>query len=521
MKRISILLLSIFIFANCASTLNSQYQKIAIKTKKGNNIYIDGEKAKKKDGYYLVKRDFNPKQITSKREGYKDENIAIGQYKRHWLYAVSWVPFGLLMMMPPLLDMGPKAYNYEKQLTIGKNMKAFPVRDENAKEIYFSKVGIELEADKNRYRGFLNYRDYKNHEDSKESIGNKDTEVFKINNTIFSESLNEILKENGYIDTTNKVLKNSFLNNLKVEANIEEYTLHHVNQRVGGFYYVDITMDYTILDYYGDSIFGQSTKSTSGHFSYLKNTSKIRGEKVDEAIKDALEFSMIEFLDNTVVDSLMHDKGDLDRENKFEMMPLVSNGNYVSSLKQAIKSTVTIKTKDGHGSGFIVSPDGYIITNYHVISDTAKLNVVLNDEREFKPTIIRISKIHDLALIKIKAENLVPFNISNSKDIEVAEDIYAVGTPSGEDLSQSITKGIISGVRNIENGSQLIQTDASINGGNSGGVIIDKNATVIGVVSSKLKGFSIEGVAFGIPAYEINDKLKVTNKAPEIPSSTL
>lgn len=513
MRNLSILLLALFIFANCASTLNTPYQKVKISTKKENTIYIDGEEVKKKGGYYLIKRDFSPKQITAKREGYKDDNITIGQYKRHWLYAVSWVPFGLLMLAPPLLDMGPKAYNYEKQLSIGRKMKSFPVKDEASKEVFFKNVGVDLDASKNKYRKFFSYKDFYTNQRTRKATSSEEQDKITVENTVFSESLNEILKENGYIDTTKKVLKNSYLNNLVVEANIKEYTLHHISTRSYGFYYVDITLDYNILDYYGDSIYSQSTEATSGQFAYFKNTSKERGKKVDEAIKDALEFSMIEFFENEVVDSLMHDKSDLEKENSFEPLALNKNSfNYVSSLKDAISSTVTIKTKDGHGSGFVVSNDGYIVTNYHVVSDTAELMVVMNDEREFKPEIQRISKIHDLALIKINADSLVPFQISTTKDIEIAQDIYAVGTPSGEDLSQSITKGIISGVRNIENGSKLIQTDASINGGNSGGVLINKNAVVVGVVSSKLKGYSIEGVAFGIPAYELFDKLKINNK---------
>lgn len=87
-----------------------------------------------------------------------------------------------------------------------------------------------------------------------------------------------------------------------------------------------------------------------------------------------------------------------------------------------------------------------------------------------------------------------------------------MGTPTAEDLSQTISKGIISGIRKTDGDKKLIQTDASINAGNSGGAIIDKDGLVIGVVSSKLKGFGIEGVAFGIPSYEIFERLKINIK---------
>jgi S1-C subfamily serine protease len=180
-------------------------------------------------------------------------------------------------------------------------------------------------------------------------------------------------------------------------------------------------------------------------------------------------------------------------------------------LPKSIKSTVTIKSKDAFGSGFIISNDGYIITNYHVVSEPENLRVRLNNEKEYDADIIRVSKIYDLALIKIEANDLIPFSINNSKEIEVATEIYAVGTPTAEDLSQTISKGIISGIRKSGD-SKLIQTDASVNSGNSGGPIIDKNGVVLGVVSSKLKGFGVEGVAFGIPAYEVLDRLKLNLK---------
>lgn len=512
MKNIAYFFIAIFLFTNCASILTPNYQRVAIETDSENTIYINGDEARKSKGKYYLKRDFKIKQITAKREGFKDQNIAIGQYRRHWLYFFSWVPFGALLLVPPLTDYGPKAYNYEKEVKLDLAMKAFPKKDSTSKEIYFKKVGVNLEADNNRFRYFSSYTDFLKSSYYRSSRSNDDTEDISVENTAFSDNLNDILKENGYIDTTRKVLKNSYLNNLYVSANIKEYTLHQIRQKESGFYYVDLVMDYQIQDYYGDSIYSQVTESTSGHFVYTEKRSKSSSKGIDDAIKDALEFSMIEFFENEIVDSLMHDKSLREKENAFDILTLnEGNYKYVNSLNEAISSTVTIKTKDGHGSGFIVSNDGYIVTNYHVVSDTADLMVVLNDEREFKPEILRISKIHDLALLKINADSLIPFQISTSKDIEIAKDIYAVGTPSGEDLSQSITKGIISGVRNIENGSKLIQTDASINGGNSGGVLIDKNAVVIGVVSSKLKGYSIEGVAFGIPAYELIEKLKISN----------
>jgi S1-C subfamily serine protease len=103
----------------------------------------------------------------------------------------------------------------------------------------------------------------------------------------------------------------------------------------------------------------------------------------------------------------------------------------------------------------------------------------------------------------------VPFQLSQSREIGVAQELYAVGTPSSEQLSQTISKGIVSGKRKTRTFDQLIQTDAKINRGNSGGAMINKEGLVIGVATYKISGLFIEGIAFGIPAYEIFDRLKI------------
>ena len=208
------------------------------------------------------------------------------------------------------------------------------------------------------------------------------------------------------------------------------------------------------------------------------------------------------------VKDLFYDKSEADKEKSFEEIYIKNPADYVDNLNKAVQSTLTIKTKDKFGSGFVISEDGYIITNYHVVSDTSDLKVVLNDNSEHNAEVIRVSKIYDMALLKIDADGLVPFKINDSEYIEIASEVYAVGTPSAEDLSQTISQGIVSGVRDF-NDSKLIQTDASVNNGNSGGPLVLKDGMVIGIVSAKLKGFGVEGVAFGIPAYEIFDRLKI------------
>ncbi|MEI6697132.1 MAG: serine protease [Bacteroidota bacterium] len=306
-------------------------------------------------------------------------------------------------------------------------------------------------------------------------------------------------------------MKDNYSDNLLIDASITDLTVHYIgnhyyyNYLFRGMIYVELGINWQVLDYYKMPVFLLKTRTKSGQFA-VSNSNK----DAYKASKDALEFGLIAFMNSKEVITLMQDKTQTGTEASFSEIQIPTSGNYATSLSQAIQSSVTVKNKKGHGSGFLISNDGYIITNYHVISDTAGLKVILHNDSAYEVEIIRVSKIYDLALLKIHASGFTPLKISESKEIEIATDIYAIGTPTAEELSQTISKGIISAVRKTTENSKLIQTDASINAGNSGGAIVNKDGLVVGVVSSKLKGFGIEGVAFGIPAYEIMSKLKLS-----------
>jgi S1-C subfamily serine protease len=182
----------------------------------------------------------------------------------------------------------------------------------------------------------------------------------------------------------------------------------------------------------------------------------------------------------------------------------------VANLNEAVGSSVTVKRQEGHGSGFIISEEGHIITNYHVVVGAEELTIIMNDGSKYPAEILRVSKVSDLALVKIEQNGLLPFSIGNQETYDIGSDVFAVGTPNTEDLSQTVSKGIISGIRKTELGSVVIQTDASVNSGNSGGALITPEGTVLGIVTAKLSGFGVEGVSFSIPSTEISERLKVT-----------
>jgi len=181
-----------------------------------------------------------------------------------------------------------------------------------------------------------------------------------------------------------------------------------------------------------------------------------------------------------------------------------------------------ITTAVSSGSGFIISSDGYILTNYHVI-ETAHMNglplkVNLSDGTSYEATVIGYESSNDFAILKIDATGLNPAIIGNSSNIRVGQTVYAVGNPFG-DLVYTMTDGIVSALdRTVTVEGKTINTfqfSAAVNSGNSGGPIYDANGEVIGIVTAKLRRSAadgVEGIGFAIP---INDAIEIASELIE------
>lgn len=173
-----------------------------------------------------------------------------------------------------------------------------------------------------------------------------------------------------------------------------------------------------------------------------------------------------------------------------------------------VYSSETNTVASGEGSGIILSANGYIVTNEHVVEGAKLIEVVLNNSERYTAKLMGYDKQTDIAVIKIDAENLVKAELGNSDELRPGEVVYAVGNPGGMEFANSITDGIISGVdRLITNSStgyvmNCIQTTAAINPGNSGGALVDSYGRVVGISVAKLSSVSYEGMGFAIPVSE-------------------
>ena len=162
--------------------------------------------------------------------------------------------------------------------------------------------------------------------------------------------------------------------------------------------------------------------------------------------------------------------------------------------------------EQGSGSGIIISADGYIVTNQHVIEDASELTVILNTGKEYKATLVGADKKSDLAVIKVDDNTLTPAVLGDSGQVEVGDLAVAIGNPLGQELAGTVTSGVISAVNRkmtVENRTyNLIQTDAAINPGNSGGALVNKYGEVIGINSIKMSQSGVEGIGFAIAISE-------------------
>ena len=170
------------------------------------------------------------------------------------------------------------------------------------------------------------------------------------------------------------------------------------------------------------------------------------------------------------------------------------------------------------GTGFIITSDGYIMTNYHVIESAQKsehkIQVLFKDKSSFEAKIVGFDEDNDVAVLKIDASDLSPVSIGNSDDIAVGDSVFAIGNPLGE-LDFSMTSGRVSALdRSItieRNGTaiNMFQFDAAINSGNSGGPVYNESGEVIGIATAKVGSSGVEGLGFAIP---INDAADIANE---------
>ncbi len=475
---------SLLFFCFNFQSLNAQgYATIPLPIEKDQEVLVNGLEIKPKgNGKYKYFRTYYANQLIIKEEGYLDK-----------FYALSL------------------KHGFGKDAKIDK-IKKIAKKDKAEKYVYLNEIKFDFDKEKEQFYQYISTFNYRTNYDPKKS-SLEDSKISEVEEQYLYKVLFNDLVEAEFIDTTQTILQNPYTteNNLNIIfKDVKLYQMIGSSSYSSNFSKIKAKVNFQLLDAYNIPVLEKEMVVESGeivHASQKQNERDYIGA-LYIAFADAMQIGMANFLN---MENVRNEVVNIPKVSIPEKVA-VNNVNSVTKLSNVIEASLTIKDKDSHGSGFFISDDGYIVTNYHVVANMKDdITIIDSEGNEYQnPEIINISKSTDLALLKIEATNTKSISIIDDKKINVATEIYAIGTPKGQDLSQTISKGIISSIRKLDESNKLIQIDASVNSGNSGGPLVDENGELLGIVSSKLSGWGIEGVAFAIPYTAIKEFLNVS-----------
>lgn len=378
-----------------------------------------------------------------------------------------------------------------------------PYRTDDENKLYIKSVGVDIKKKGIKKYYYKNFNAYKNKE---ATVSDAEEGAIKYRNTIFNDTLNHILADWNYEDQGNQPLSKLLTGSYYLQCQLNDFNIIIVSTYVS----ISFKCEWKI---YGTTsskeIFGSSTDCVSSWKDFHEHDINF-----DEFATDVLQRSMAQFLITPEVQKCLHDKSATSNViQKWVTIPVNSSTkDSVANLNEAIEAVATVVVPDGHGSGCVISPDGYLITNFHVVADdtAGKVKLLFSNGDSVNATYVRSNAEYDLAVLKIdKPGTYKYFNVDTAaKAISVGDNVYAIGTPENILLGQTLTRGILSGERKTDN-KTLIQTDVSINPGNSGGALVTPKGRLLGIVNAKIAGIGVQGVGFAIPAYYIDDALKI------------
>lgn len=524
---------SLFLLSSsgCAIIFSSRYQNVNFnKTTQGATVSYPEKGYKQKGSKNKFDKFKVYHTVTAKKEGYKDTKHSFQVDKRSATFAFTalnlFFPFYGWFYGIPLDLRSPKTRKFASEQKIPA-MVAYENRKTSEKYLLINNTSFDAKGKDIVWHDYLSIprydnNNYKDTRSVKQHNKSKDREDLKIDNTIFTSTLNGTLKKMNFIDTTNTIFP-SVKNSLYLNAVVKKITIHHIQGRVNrnvrqnAMYQpntlmsIELTIDWEVLDYYKQKIDSVRTvKRSDLHTVVFGIPSKDFTLLITDMLSDNLEYSVLD------VRKALAKKGTLEVKNSANepkeapiaiAKPVLPAG---SRMNDFMKSGVTIKVDEGHGSGVIISEDGYIATAYHVIANSKKIEILFNSGAKGVARIVRTNMESDLALLKVDTTGLMPLPMNNGEP-ELGIDVWAIGTPKTVELGQSLAKGILSGLRKANDISYL-QTDASINGGNSGGALITKEGTILGIVTAKLVGMGTEGLGFAISTQEVFNRLNVVYK---------
>ena len=364
----------------------------------------------------------------------------------------------------------------------------------DAESVEFSRIVFNVPSSKDI--GDINFGGFC----AKERDYTLDNNKFEIEDSMFVNTFVEVLTDANYVMSTNPnalFVDESVQSRYHVGAVIKdmEYDICYYNDMFKGP--VSKGENYLLIEWQVYDALERKVVLTVESEGYAKQKKTVvKGSTL--ALQNSFRGAVYNLLANKAFHDLVQPETSVFADPSFDQLNLdyeiTGPDSEDVTLADATESVVTIKA-GGHGSGFIISEDGYILTNQHVVGEHDTVIVSFMNGMEIEGQVIRRASIRDVALVKVPLRRLKPLSLQ-PKEPDIGTDVYAIGSPLDTSLSGTVSQGIISAFRMMDD-QEFIQSDAQINGGNSGGPMVDQHGNVVAV---SVSGYdNAEGINFFIP----------------------
>lgn len=526
--------MAVALLNSCVAFFMPASQTVTFRTNQEDaEIYVDNKMIGKGEGFEVKIRKEGVKQVVVRVPEQKDVyHVLVPESRPIAFYPLILldIPFIIPLAIDPALD---KSYNYAKVLNYEQDGERI-IRNNSMKYIMLDVVKIAIK-DKNKDIQVYNLphsakldvkmaemerkrRDAIKHNEQTASRKKKEVKLLTDNNRImyedskYSDALRNTLRHTGFIDTVSRVFYD-YSNSLILDGVISKIDRYFINFNTKYYYQkAKLTILWKIYNHYGELLDSILLLEKSGSFlqdDYFSNNTP----HADKMMSDAVENSFQELFMTYKFQQYLA----IDTAGSFDVTPLklpaITNG--IKEISDVLEASVIVKRKDGgHGSGFAITNDGYILTNYHVIAGETldkqdDISIILPNGVEIPVSVVRFNRASDVALLKVDHQFSNAFLLPDVKEYKNHIEVYAAGAPKSIELGNSVSLGLISNERKLGT-NPLLQVSISINSGNSGGALFSKSGSLYGVVNAKLAGYATEGVGFAIPAYLVPGYLNIS-----------
>jgi len=507
----AVLLGLVLVLNSCVALLSPKQAKIKLNTSsEENELSENGEAIGKGTSvvYTLNKVRTTLHQVDVSAKGYKTSHQVIYPKGRTpIIYPVQIIYFPMIFV-PSIVDFGSNnPFVYNKNVTLSDPV-ALPKYEVSGKRIELYEVSVdERLIDSNgvvvqvKHKKEAVLTEIKAADVAGKGIDLKGS-LLSYDMQECNEAIHRYLRESGYIDTVNKVFRDNN-NTIAIEGKLKKYTRYDIDVK-GRFSFYKAK--------------GEITWYLRNHYEEIID-SVIREDYSDDFASAGSQYLISDLFQNSYVELLKSDefkektRAGTDFTSKEALLTVSKPKQPVRTVTDAQEASVVVKTKTGHGSGFAISNDGYLLTNYHVVAgdlagDSTEIWIVQPGGGKLKAELVRFNVHRDIALLKVDSAFSKAFLLNDVKTHKAFQEVYTIGAPMFAELLKSYQKGTISNDRSAF-GVDIIQVSMAINGGNSGGPLFDSTGKLHGVIVSKLIGFSTEGIGFAIPAHKLSEYLNI------------